>query len=51
MPRTEAVSTVMPTAPPADRVGRVAITSGRQIVGAGLTGSNLRSGSANGGLK
>jgi hypothetical protein len=37
MPRTEAVATVTPTAPSADRAGRVAITSGRRIVGAGLT--------------
>jgi hypothetical protein len=46
MPRTKAVSTV----PSADRVGRVAITSGRWIVGAGLIGSNLRSRPLNGGL-
>jgi hypothetical protein len=51
MPRTEAVSTVTPTAPSADRVGRVAITSGRRIVGAGLTGSNLRPRSCKGGPK
>jgi hypothetical protein len=51
MPRTEAVSTVTLTAPSADRVGRVAMTSGRRIVGAGLTGSNLRSRSSNEGPK
>ena len=51
MPRTEAVSTVTPTGPSADRVGRVAITSGRRIVGAGLTGSNLRPRSCYGGPK
>jgi hypothetical protein len=33
MPRTEAVSTITPTAPSADRVGRMVITSGRPIVG------------------
>jgi len=51
MPRTEAVSTVMPTAPSADRVGRVAITSVCLIVEAGLTGSNRRSRPSNGGSK
>jgi len=50
MPRTKAVSTVTSTAPSADQVGRVAITSGRWIVGAGLIGSNLRSRPLNGGL-
>jgi hypothetical protein len=35
MLRTRAVSTVTPTAPSAERVGRVVITSGRRIVGAG----------------
>jgi hypothetical protein len=51
MPRIEAVSTGTPTTPSAERVGRVAPTSGRQIVGAGLTGSKLRSSSSNGGPK
>ena len=51
MPRTEAVSTVTPTASSADGVGRVASTSGRRIVEAALTGSNRRSRPSNGGPK
>jgi hypothetical protein len=51
MLRSGAVSTGTPTAPSAERVGRVAPTSGRQIVGAGLTSSKLRSRSSNGGPK
>jgi hypothetical protein len=51
MLRSGAVSTGTPTAPSAERVGRVAPTSGRQIVGAGLTSSKLRSHSSNGGPK
>ena len=51
MPRIGAVSTGTPTTPSAERVGRVAPTSGRQIVGAGLTDSKLRSSSSNGGPK
>jgi hypothetical protein len=49
MPRTGAVSTGTPTAPSAERVGRVAHISGRRIVGVGLTGSKLRPSSSNGG--
>ena len=51
MLRIGAVSTSTPTAPSAERVGRVAPTSGRHIVGAALTGSKLRSRSSNGGPK
>jgi hypothetical protein len=51
MLRTGAVSSGTPTAPSAERVGRAALTSGRQIVGAGLTSSKLRSRSSNGGPK
>jgi hypothetical protein len=51
MLRTGAVSSGTPTAPSAERVGRAALTSGRQIVGAGLTSSKRRSRSSNGGPK
>jgi hypothetical protein len=51
MLRTEAVSSVTLTAPSAERVGRVTTTSGRRIIGAGLTGSNLPPRPLNGGLK
>jgi hypothetical protein len=51
MLRIGAVSTVTPTAPSAERVRRVATTSGRRILAPGLTGSNLRSRASNGGAK